>query len=108
MVSRGQSRENVEKARISSKSRSRGKKCKAKCCYCNKIGHLKKDYWKRKESFENPKKEANQVESCMIDKVLFVETRMIYEALSNCNVSHHLEYWLLDFGASHHMSLHKN
>lgn len=42
--------------------------CKAKYWYCNKIGHLKKDCWKRKES-ENSKKEENQVDLGMIDEV---------------------------------------
>eukprot|EP00253_Pinus_taeda_P010174 PITA_10174 len=58
MVARGRSKERGEKPRGSSRSKSKGKKCKEKCWNCNKIGHLKKDYWKRKES-ENPKKEAN-------------------------------------------------
>eukprot|EP00253_Pinus_taeda_P036500 PITA_36500 len=61
MVARGRSKERGEKTRGSSRSKSKGKKCKAKCWYCNKIGHLKKDCWKQKES-DNPKKEENQVD----------------------------------------------
>jgi hypothetical protein len=43
---------------ISSLSKSRNRKGKAKCWYCGKTGHLKKDCWKRKESEENSTKEA--------------------------------------------------
>lgn len=62
----------MRKKRGSSRLKSKGKKCKVKCWYCNKIGHLKKHYWKRQES-DNSKKEANQVDSGMIDEVLFAE-----------------------------------
>jgi hypothetical protein len=87
MVARGRSKERGEKPRGSSRSKSKGKKCKAKCWNCNKIGHLKKDCWKRKES-ENPKKEANQVDSGMIDEVLSAEELcMIDETSPECNVS---------------------
>lgn len=60
VIDRGWSKEGGEKTRGSSRSKSKGKKCKAKYWHCNKIGHLKKDCWKRKDS-NNPKKEANQV-----------------------------------------------
>ena len=47
MVARGRSKERGEKTRGSSRSKSKGgKKCKAKCWYCNKLEHLKKDFWK--------------------------------------------------------------
>ena len=42
MVARGRSKGGGEKPRGSSRSKSKGKKCKAKCWHCNKIGHLKK------------------------------------------------------------------
>ena len=43
MVARVRSKERGEKARVFSISKSKGgKKCKAKCWYCNKLGHLKK------------------------------------------------------------------
>ena len=91
MVARGRSKERGEKTRGSSKSKSKGKKCKAKFWYCNKIGHLKKHCWKHKE-YDNPKKEANQVDSGMIDEVLSVEELcMIDETLSVCNVSQNFE-----------------
>ena len=72
MVARGHSKERGGKPRGSSRSKSKEKKCKEKCWHCNKIGHLKKDCWKRKES-DNPKKKANQVDSGMIDEVLSTE-----------------------------------
>eukprot|EP00253_Pinus_taeda_P012633 PITA_12633 len=46
MIARGWSKEGGEKRRVSSRSKSKGKKCKAKCWHCNKIGHLKKHCWK--------------------------------------------------------------
>ena len=102
MVARGCSKERWEKTRGSSKSKSKGgKKSKAKCWYCNKPGHLKKDCSKRKEA-ENNNKEANQVDSGMDDEVL------IGEALPICNISQDADYWLLDSGASHHMIPHRN
>ena len=48
LVVRGRSKEKGEKSRgKSSRSKSKGRKSKLKCWYCNKIGHIKKDYWKR-------------------------------------------------------------
>jgi hypothetical protein len=51
------------------------------------------------ESKEDSKNEANPVESCpcMIDEVLTI-----------CKVSQFSEEWLLDFGASHHLSPYQN
>ena len=72
--------------------------------YCNKSGHLKKDYWKRQaskedSSEEDSRKEANatQISSGIVDEVLSVFDVFEY---------HH--EWLLNYGASHHMCLHKN
>ena len=59
MLVRGRTKEQNE--RIFSRSKSRHRKGKAKCWYCGKTGHLKKDCWKRKESKENSTKEANLV-----------------------------------------------
>jgi hypothetical protein len=94
MVARGWSREKGEKLRGTSRSKSKGKKRKLKCWYCNKSGHLKKDCWKRQESKEDSKTEANPVES---------GPGMIDEVLSICNVFEYYEEWLLDSGASHHI-----
>jgi len=44
----------------------------------------------------------------MIDEVLSTELGMVDEALPICNVYQNYEIWLLDFGASHHMSPHRN
>ena len=57
MVARGRSKEWGEKTRGYSRSKSKGgKKSKAKCWYCNKLGHLKKDCWKRKEAEKKGRK----------------------------------------------------
>jgi ribosomal protein S27E len=67
--------------RIFSRSNSRHRKSKAKCLYCGKTGHLKKDCWKRKESEENSTKEANLVvtNSGMNDQVLSVSSNLQYQ-----------------------------
>ena len=78
MVTKGRSKERGEKARGSSISKSKVvKKCKAKCWYCNKIGHLKKDCWKWKES-QNQNKEENHVDSGIIDEVLTAEALPVF------------------------------
>jgi hypothetical protein len=84
---------------VLSRSKSRHRKGKAKCWYCGKTGHLKKDCWKRKESEENSTKEANLAvtNSGMIDQVLSVSSNLQYQ-----------EEWQLDSGASHHMCSHRN
>ena len=93
LVVRDRSKEKGENSRGTSRSKSKGRKSKSKCWYCNKTGHLKKDYWKRRESKKNDSKsEAKSVkssDSCMIDEVLFV-----------CNISEYNEEWILDFGVS--------
>jgi hypothetical protein len=78
---------------------SRHRKGKEKCWYCGKIGHLKKDCWKRKKSEENSTKEANLAvtNSVMIEQVLSVSSNLQYQ-----------EEWHLDSGASHHMCSHRN
>jgi hypothetical protein len=87
MVARGRSKERGENSRGTSRSKSKGKKGKQKCWYCNKSGHLKKDCWKRQASKEDSTKEENSVEtsSGMVDEVLFV-----------CNFSQYHQEWLLD------------
>ena len=69
---------------------------------------MKKYCWKLKES-DNPKKEANQVDSGMIEEVLSIEELcMIDENSRECNVSQGLGSWVLGSGASHHMCPHRN
>jgi hypothetical protein len=76
---RGRTKEKNE--RSSSRSKSRHKKGKEKCWYYGKIGHLKKDCWKRKESEENSTKEANLAvtNSSMTDQVLSVSSNLQYQ-----------------------------
>ena len=101
LVVRGRSKEKREKLRGTSRSKSKGRKSKLKCWYCNKTGHLKKDCWKRQESKKDDSKlEANSAKSSdlgIIDEVLFA-----------CNISECNEEWLLDSGASHHICPHKD
>ena len=59
MLARGRSIEKGENSRRTFRSKSKGRKGKGKCWYCNKSGHLKKDCWKRKEENNDSKKEAN-------------------------------------------------
>jgi hypothetical protein len=97
MIVRGRTKEKNE--RSFSRSKSRHRKGKEKCWYCDKTRHLKKDCWKRKESEENSTKEANLAvtNSGMIDQVLSVSSNLQYQ-----------EEWKLDSGASHHMCSHRN
>jgi hypothetical protein len=97
MLIRGRTKEQNE--RSSSRSKSRHRKGREKCWYCRKMGHLKKDWWKRKESEDNSTKEANLVvtNSGMTDQVLSVSSNLQYQ-----------EEWKLDSGASHHMCSHRN
>jgi hypothetical protein len=80
MVVRGQSIERGKTKRGTSRSRSKGKKNKQKCWFCGKLGHLKKDCWKRHNAYkEDSTKEAKEAylaetssvsSSCMVDEVL--------------------------------------
>jgi hypothetical protein len=89
---RGRTKEKSD--RIFSRSMSRHKKCKAKCWYYGKIGHLKKDCWKRKESEEKSKKEAN---------LAITNLGMTHQVLSISSNLQYQEEWKLDSSASHHM-----
>jgi hypothetical protein len=99
MVARGQSIERGEDSSGTTKANSNGKKDKGSCCYCNKLGHLKKDCWKRKEFEEDARKEENRAEIglCMVNYVLYI-----------FSISQYQEEWLLYFGASHHMCSHRS
>jgi hypothetical protein len=77
--------------RGTSRSKSIGK---IKCWYFGKSDHLKKDFWKRKESKEDSSKEANLAEP---------SSGMVDEVLSVCIISQHQEEWFLYSSASHHM-----
>jgi TFIIF-interacting CTD phosphatase-like protein len=79
MLFRGQTKE--ENERSSSRSKSRCRKSKEKCWYCGKTRHLKKDFWKRKESEENSMKEENLAvtNSGMTDQVLSISSNLKYQ-----------------------------
>jgi len=64
MVAIGRSTERGKDLSGTSWDKSKGRKGKGKgrCWYCNKLGHLKKDCWKMKESKDDSKMEANLVE----------------------------------------------
>ena len=54
------------------RSKSKDSKGKAKCWFCGKSRHLKKDCWKRQQaSKEDSTKEENST-TCMVDEVLSV------------------------------------
>eukprot|EP00253_Pinus_taeda_P005231 PITA_05231 len=105
MMVRGRSKERRFNRHNDSRSKSKGKKSKVNCWFCGKLGHLKKDCWKRqetsKEDSSKENKEANTTDTCsasgsgMSDEVLSV------------NLSNHDQHWLLDSGASNHMCIHR-
>jgi len=105
MMARGRTTDRGQKSRDTSRSKSRGKKGKMKCWYCNKSGHLKKDCWKRKEECgkdsekDHSTKEANVAEE---------SSGIVDEVLSISNVSQYKDDWLIDSGATHHMCLHES
>jgi hypothetical protein len=92
MLFRGRTKEENERSSFRSKSRHR--KGKEECWYCGKTRHLKKYFWKRKESEKNSMKEENLAVTNlgMNDQVLSVSSNLKYQ-----------EEWKLDSGASHHM-----
>jgi hypothetical protein len=94
---RGRTKDKNE--RIFSRSKSRHRKGKEKCWYCRKIGHLRKDCWKRKESQEKYTKEAN---------LAVTNLGMIHQVLSIYSNLQYQEEWKLDSGASGHMCSHRN
>ena len=101
MIARGRSTERGQHSKDSARSKSKGKKSKLKCWFCNKSGHLKKDCWKRKEASkdQDSTKEANIAEE---------DSGMVDEVLSTSNISQYHYDCLIDSGASHHMCLHRN
>jgi hypothetical protein len=46
LVSSDRSMERGEDLSRTSMAKSTSRKGKGRCCYCNKLGHLKKDHWK--------------------------------------------------------------
>jgi hypothetical protein len=72
MVVIGQSIEGGKDQKGTTRSKSKDSKGKAKCWFCGKYGHLKKDCWNRQqESKEDSTKEENTTIG-MVDEVLFV------------------------------------
>jgi hypothetical protein len=72
MVVRGRSTEGGKDQKGTTRSKSKDSKGKAKCWFCGKSGHLKKDCWKRQQaSKEDSTIEANSATG-MVDEVLFV------------------------------------
>ena len=90
LVFRDQSKEKAENSRGTSRSKSKGRKSKLNCWYCNKIGHLKNDYWKRQE----PKKDDSKSEE---NSIKSFDSSMIDEVLSVCNISEYKMngYWIM-------------
>ena len=75
LVVRGRSKEIGENSRGNSRSKSNNRKRKLKFWYYNKVGHLKKNCWKREESKKDESKsKENSVkyDTCMINEVFSV------------------------------------
>jgi hypothetical protein len=107
MVIRRRTKERGQVQRDFSQSNSKGRKRNIKCWFCEKYGHLKKDYWKRQQASkeDTPKetKEANATETGST-----TGSSMTDEVLSIISGSRHDQHWLLDFRASNHMCLHRH
>lgn len=67
--------------------------------YYNKLGHLKRDCWKQKESEDDATKETNLSKSSL---------GMVDEVYSNCSTSQYLEEWLLGSSVYHHIFSHRS
>jgi hypothetical protein len=86
---------------------SKGKKSKLKCWFCGKYGHLKKDCWKQQQaSKEYPPKETKEENATETGST--TSSGMVDEVLKIGIVSRYDQQWLLDFGASNHMCLHRH
>jgi hypothetical protein len=72
MVVRGRSTQGGKDQKGTTRSKSKDSKCKEKCLFCGKYGHLKKDGWKRQQvSKEDSTIEENSVTG-MVDGVFSV------------------------------------
>ena len=99
MMTRGFSIEKWEGLRDKSRSKSRGKKSKGKCCYFNKAWNLNKDYWKRKKHND---------ESIKVESLAEANLGTVVEVLSGCNILQNQDKWILDLGAFDHMCPHRS
>jgi hypothetical protein len=72
MVVRGQSIEGGKDHKCTTMSKSKDSKGKAKCWFCVKSGHLKKDCWKRQQASKEDSTIESNSTTCMADEFLSV------------------------------------
>jgi hypothetical protein len=105
MVVKGRPKERGHVERDFSRSKSKVKKIKLKCWFCEKYGHLKKDCWKKQQaSKEDPPKEMKEENATEIGST--TSSGMDDDFLTIGIVSRYDQQWLLDYGASNHMCFH--
>ena len=96
MMVRGRSTEKHFSQKNNSRSKSKGKKSKLKCWFCGKLGHLKKDCWKRQQTSKGDSSTENK-EANTIDTGLGLASGSgISDEVLSVNFLNHDQHWLLD------------
>jgi hypothetical protein len=72
MVVRGRSIEGGQDQKATARSKSKDNKGKAKCWFCGKSGHLKKDCWKKPQASKEDSTKEEKSATSMVDEVLSV------------------------------------
>ena len=105
MWGRSQTRNSHQQNNDNPKGRSKSQKRNMKCFYCQKIGHVKREcrLWKREQAKENgdAQKNDNQDTTAIVNG----DINIVYDE-STMNLTCHTCDWVIDLGASLHVTVH--